>query len=260
VKRLGVDSGEQTTPATYRRATAGEEAFAHGIYGKGKLHPEIQHGYGDKGTAARFFPNPDFSHETAERLALGQTRKYCAKPSRAERDAGLDEFERKQDAHNLSSNACARCGKRIKANGSGDKCECGELRETIKLPTTTRNPHPCIKPISLLIWLCDLLAPPPEYAPRRLLVPFAGSGSEVAAAALSGHWEHVTGIEVSEEYCQIAEARTRFWTGWSAATGETEVKPILKAARKAQQAPNQTPQPPAPVEPVAEQLQMEAIV
>ena len=63
----------------------------------------------------------------------------------------------------------------------------------------------------------------------------------------------------SGAFSYIARARARFWTGWSAATGETEVKPILKAAKKAQQAPGQTPQPPAPVEPREEQLTMEAM-
>ena len=96
-----------------------------------------------------------------------------------------------------------------------------------------RNPHPTVKPLSLLIWMCKLLAPPPEYAPRRLLVPFAGSGSEVVAAALSGCFEEIVGIEQSAEYCDIARARCRWWQGWSERTGETEPKAILKAHKKA---------------------------
>ena len=40
--------------------------------------------------------------------------------------------------------------------------------------------------------------------------PFAGSGSEVIGGELAG-WEDVTGVEQSEEYCRIADARSRFW-------------------------------------------------
>ena len=74
-----------------------------------------------------------------------------------------------------------------------------------------RNNHPCIKPVRLTKYLASLLSPPPEYAPRRILVPFSGSGSEMIGAALSGGWEFVQGIEMSEEYARIAEARIKFW-------------------------------------------------
>jgi hypothetical protein len=78
--------------------------------------------------------------------------------------------------------------------------------------TTGNNYHPTVKPLALLQWLATLLLPPPDYAPRRLLVPFAGSGSECIAAQLSG-WEEVLGIEASPEYCAIAQARLAWWTG-----------------------------------------------
>jgi len=55
------------------------------------------------------------------------------------------------------------------------------------------------------------LVPPKEYAPRRLLVPFAGSGSEMIGAHLAG-WEEIIGIELEKEYCNIAQARLKFWT------------------------------------------------
>lgn len=73
-----------------------------------------------------------------------------------------------------------------------------------------RNPHPCIKPISLCKWLATLLLPPAAYAPRRILVPFSGSGSEMIGCGLAG-WEEVTGIEQDAEYCDIAEARLAYW-------------------------------------------------
>jgi hypothetical protein len=41
------------------------------------------------------------------------------------------------------------------------------------------NFHPCVKPLALCRYLATLLLPPASVAPRRLLVPFAGSGSEM---------------------------------------------------------------------------------
>ena len=62
-----------------------------------------------------------------------------------------------------------------------------------------------------------MLLPPPEYAPRRILVPFCGSGSEMIAALLAG-WEHVVGVELIPEYCDIARARMEHWASqpWQA--------------------------------------------
>ena len=70
--------------------------------------------------------------------------------------------------------------------------------------------HPTVKNVKLCRWLATLLLPPPEYAPRRILVPFAGSGSEMIAAGLAG-WEFVLGIEMEREYCDIARARLAHW-------------------------------------------------
>jgi hypothetical protein len=81
------------------------------------------------------------------------------------------------------------------------------------LPEGQRNPHPCVKPLGLLVWLCRLLAVPAAYAPRRLLIPFAGVGSEcIAASCLSESWEEVIGIEVDPEYVEIANQRLAFWS------------------------------------------------
>ena len=119
-------------------------------------------------------------------------------------------MEHTRDLHNLSSNASARCGRRVKANRSGVKCECGELRETVQLDTTARNGHPCCKPISLTHHLATLLLPPAAYAPRRLLIPFGGVGSEAIGALLAG-WEEIVLVEMSEEYCAIAVKRLEYW-------------------------------------------------
>lgn len=77
-----------------------------------------------------------------------------------------------------------------------------------KLPKKERakgNIHPSVKPLELIRYLENLFKPP-DTVKSRLLVPFSGSGSEVIAAMQAG-WNEVTGIEIDEKYCTIAEAR-----------------------------------------------------
>lgn len=136
--------------------------------------------YGDAGTAARFF--------------------FCAKASRAERSEGLKHAPSGPDAHSLSSNACGRCGLRVKANGSGRKCECGELRETVKLPPA-RNHHPCVKPVALMCWLVRLVTPEGGLC----LDPFCGSGTTGVACRNLGR--RFLGIERVPEYAALARRR-----------------------------------------------------
>ena len=62
--------------------------------------------------------------------------------------------------------------------------------------------------------LCD---PPAEYAPRRILIPFSGSGSEMIGAMQAG-WEEVVGIEQDSEYCEIARRRIEYWDSQKAKT------------------------------------------
>ena len=79
---------------------------------------------------------------------------------------------------------------------------------------TTRSHHPTMKPIALTEYLARLILPPTLLEPRRLLVPFAGSGSEMIGAQLAG-WDVVDGIEQSAEYADIARARLAWWGQFS---------------------------------------------
>lgn len=76
--------------------------------------------------------------------------------------------------------------------------------------TRRRNLHPTLKPIALARHLATLLLPPDAYAPRRLLVPFAGAGSEMIGAFLAG-WEEIIGVELEADHVAIAEARIAYW-------------------------------------------------
>jgi site-specific DNA-methyltransferase (adenine-specific) len=73
------------------------------------------------------------------------------------------------------------------------------------------NDHPTLKPISLTTYLAKLLLPPDTYAPRRLLVPFSGAGSEVIGA-LSAGWEFVQGVEIVDAYAETSRKRIEEWT------------------------------------------------
>ncbi|MNS44976.1 hypothetical protein D3C72_774340 [compost metagenome] len=117
---------------------------------------------------------------------------YVAKPTRAERDAGLQEEP-------------DRLRHRVNAGGLE--------HDPRWAPVVVKNDHPTVKPIGLTRQLATLLLPParPGGEPRRILVPFAGSGSEMIGAALAG-WEDVTGIEREPEYARTAAARLRHHT------------------------------------------------
>ena len=61
--------------------------------------------------------------------------------------------------------------------------------------------HPTMKPLSLMRYLCRLVTPPNGL----ILDPFAGSGTTCLAAKQEGF--RFVGIELQEEYCQIARRR-----------------------------------------------------
>ena len=217
VRRMGEQSG--VSPSNARKNKAGGCKFFLG----GDKREYAPWSCNDKGTAARFYLNPDFTLEsiesefwadTAERLATGRPVFYTGKASRRERDAGLD------DSFPLSAPPASARSK----PAPGRKNALGEPRH---------NGHPCVKPLSLCVWLNRLLAPPPEYAPRRLLIPFCGTFSEGIGAILSDGFEEIVGIDSNAEYCALAESRARFWHGWHERTGSAEPKRVLAAARKA---------------------------
>jgi site-specific DNA-methyltransferase (adenine-specific) len=68
------------------------------------------------------------------------------------------------------------------------------------------NAHPCVKPVNLCKYLATLILPPSSVEPRRLLVPFSGSGSETIGALLAG-WDDVTGVEMDAKHCKVARKR-----------------------------------------------------
>jgi DNA modification methylase len=130
---------------------------------------------------------------------------YSPKVSKRERDAGLEHLE-------------------VKRRETRTETGAGSWEE--KGPQPARNNHPTLKPISLTTYLAKLILPPKLDKPRRLLVPFAGSGSEVIGGYLAG-WDEVLGVERESEYVKIAEARINHWTKSSPqpSSSSTSVQP-----------------------------------
>ena len=131
--------------------------------------PMADMGYADGGSAARFF--------------------YCAKASKADRDAGCEHTERKPTASS-----------EFRPNHA-EKAAAGEDGNPYGRWTPRHNNHPTVKPTDLMRYLCRLVTPPHGI----VLDPFMGSGSTGKAAALEGF--SFIGIEREAEYVEIAQAR-----------------------------------------------------
>lgn len=124
--------------------------------------------YGDDGGPSRFF--------------------FVAKVSRQEREDGCELLE-KMHTHERRFHDHPGLGAARKGGGSS-------------------NNHATLKPIELTTHLARLLLPPRALlaGPRRLLVPFAGAGSEMIGGIRAG-WDTVDGIELIEHHVTIAQHR-----------------------------------------------------
>lgn len=158
-------------------------------------------GYEEEGTATRFFYQgvPDST------LLLA----YNAKAGKAERNAGLDEFE-----------VVAAGGMQGRHDGTfGDA--------PAVMP---QNHHPTVKPIDVCRYLAQLLLPPEPYREAAtLLIPFSGVCSEVIGAQWAG-WLNVKACERDAEYIALGMARLKWWEGYM--DKFPTVRDALEASRK----------------------------
>jgi site-specific DNA-methyltransferase (adenine-specific) len=135
-------------------------------------------GFGDSGSAARFF--------------------YCAKTSKKDRNEGLQNFQ--LQSAGFSTRYCLGCGKNVPQAGS---CGCNAGIE-MRPPNPQQNHHPTVKPTALMRYLVRLVTPPNGI----VLDPFLGSGS-TGKACMYEKFDFI-GIEMTEEYLPIAQARIEF--------------------------------------------------
>jgi DNA modification methylase len=149
-------------------------------------------GYGDRGGASRFFTQADFGPDDWPFV-------YQAKPSKRERNAGLDGLP-KVKAGSMSGGEETRPGR----------------------PTNhpeRQNHHPTVKPVALMRHLVRLVTPPGG----TVLDPFAGSGTTLVAAVLEGM--NAIGCEMTDEYLPIIEGRVAWAEGQARAAAEAEANP-----------------------------------
>jgi DNA modification methylase len=107
---------------------------------------KVEVGYGDSGSAARFF--------------------YCAKASKSDKDEGLEDFLAKKIVTWQTGNG---------ASGKPSSMSAGR-------DTEYKNIHPTVKPTDLMKYLCRLVTP----KNGTVIDPFMGSGSTGKAAAQEG--------------------------------------------------------------------------
>ena len=125
----------------------------------------------------------DGSEEATDLLKDSARFFYCAKASKADRDAGLDGSHSKQMDES-----------RKQGNPGGDNPRNRGVQERT-------NFHPTVKPTDLMRYLCRLVTPPNGI----VLDPFNGSGSTGCAAVLEG-FQYI-GIEREAEYIAISKKR-----------------------------------------------------
>ena len=118
---------------------------------------------------------------------------YCAKASKAERNAGCEGLEEKRGG-SMEANIVDK----MQLGGASLKGEHKEIQ-------LTKNNHPTVKPIKLMEYLCTLTKTPTGGI---VLDPFMGSGS--TGLACQNTDRDFIGIEREEEYVKIAEARLKF--------------------------------------------------
>jgi site-specific DNA-methyltransferase (adenine-specific) len=165
-----------------RKSGARKGASTSSIWGSGK-GTDVGDWRESAGGASRFF--------------------YVAKPGRKERETGLD--------------AADVCEGGVYAGGEGMPGR--TLREGVWVNTDISqrrpraNTHPTVKPITLMRYLCRLVAAPGAV----ILDPFLGSGTTGCAVAVENNdlerapgWSFV-GIDEDADYMKIARARIAHW-------------------------------------------------
>jgi site-specific DNA-methyltransferase (adenine-specific) len=147
-------------------------------------------------TSGRWPSNVILDEEAA--LLLGEPSRffYVAKASKAEREAGLDGVEVR---NNMQVNAPRE-------------------NEDEKHATQRANHHPTVKPLSLMRYLVRLVTP----KGGKVLDPFMGSGSTGCAAVREGF--DFVGIDLTPEYVAIAQKRI----DWHAVTSPLDGNVIIE--------------------------------
>ena len=115
----------------------------------------------------------------------------CSKPSRAEKEQGLEHLEPTTGAEAVG---------RTEGSAGLNNPRAGAGRTAAEI----RNIHPTVKPLKLMRWLVRLVTP----EGGTVLDPFAGSGTTLAAATLENR--HSVGCELTADYLPIIHGRVQW--------------------------------------------------
>ncbi len=162
-----IDGTNAPTVSGKQRKPRGTGGLFHGANGSSPCGPQ----HNDSGGVSRYF--------------------YCPKANGKERDAGLEAWPVITGGAMTDRNegSVGVANPRAGAGRGGGR----------------RNPHPTVKPINLMRWLCRLVTPPGGV----ILDPFAGSGTTGCAAVLEGF--DFIGVELDEEHARLATDRINHW-------------------------------------------------
>lgn len=169
------DGSEEVTEGFPETTSSGDpnrfQKSSGGSFSK-EYNNQVATSPGDSGSASRFF--------------------YTAKASKKDRDEGLDGFD-----YQISSD-------RNKIEGVGAN------NPRNRTGTPKKNIHPTVKPTNLMQYLIRLVTP----KGGKVLDPFMGSGSTGKAAMIENNERnagyHFIGIDLSQEYIDIAESRIEY--------------------------------------------------
>ena len=133
---------------------------------------------------ANFIHNGD--EEVVELLGDAARFFYCAKASKSEKEAGLDDLD----------------------DSTLNRVNPGGIENDPRwAPVKRKNNHPTVKPIKLMSYLCRLITPPDG----TVLDPFMGSGSTGVGAVKEGF--NFVGIELDPHFYEIAQKRIEHHNG-----------------------------------------------
>ena len=181
-------------------------------------------GYGDTGTASRFFYQPEWSSADDVTPFI-----YKAKASSRERNAGV--YAEGALCYVLKMRAelgldAVKLG-HVKITPEVYKKRKGKVPKWIKKGSHliyVANGHPTVKPVELMKYLMEIFI----GKGRVVLDPFVGSGTTLIAGLLAGL--KVIGVDADWGYCQISAGREKYWTANLSTYLTTGQIPVVKDA------------------------------
>ena len=147
-------------------------------FGKG----DVMGGYDDSGSFSHYFSLDSWTEKTLPFLIV-------PKASKGEKNKGLDDMEKRDMYYE---------------DRTGNSLDCfSHHPNPVKHGAPRQNHHPTVKPLQLMSYLITM----GSHQGDLILDPFCGSGTALIAARQLAR--NFIGIEISDEYVQIANTRLR---------------------------------------------------